>query len=431
MNFVSVICAVVLLSCPIFAETASGESKKLIKYDSLVQLVAEKNEEISASRLQMQSEQSRTGRLTRSFLPQLHLEGGYEQMKKEHLTDTPSREYWKLSASMNLLNGGRDMYEAKARNAKAGLAEISFKSDLQRNIFEAKQKYLNVLFLKKQIAMTTEALEKNEVNLRASKRRASVGTAAGGDTYQFELKKVELQRKLTELELEYDAEKNKLSVLIGEDNHKDISVEDNFPSTNSQQPGDRESKIHSETPTSSFADSLAVKTQNELARIEQYASSGASNWWLPKVDLYAVYELPTLSEDYNEALNREKEQFAGIKLSFELEDIFEKSSEAKAQSLNAKAAKAKSDYVARQTKAAIHEIEHDIYVVNKLLSTADQDIKLAEKFLKTTTDEYNRGVKNGPDLIGALDNYYQFVLKKNEYLLRYFVLNNELQSFYE
>jgi outer membrane protein len=431
MKAISGLFIVLLKSGAAFAEALPIESSKLIQYDLISKLVTEKNDQVKSSRFEMESDQTRIGKLKRSFLPELHFEGGYEQTRKEHLNDSPSRQFWKLSANFNLINGGRDWYENKIRNVKANLAELNFKSDLQRNIFEAKEKYLNIIFINKKIALLKQTQIKNERQLILSKRRTRAGTASAGDSYQFELKKIEISRKITELELQIDAEKNALSVLIGEDDHKNLVVQDEFPPLSNIEISEYVAHNRTDKPEKTFTDTLSIKTQQALTQIHDFSSAEAKNWWLPKLDLYATYKLPSLSDDYPEALNQEKEQFAGVKLSFELENLFEKLSEASAQRFNLKAAKATSEFKSRKTKAVIHEIEHDLLVLSKFLSTADQDISLAEKFYNTTTDEYNRGVKNGPDLIGALENYNAFVMKKNEYLLRYFVLKNELKSLFE
>ena len=53
---------------------------------------------------------------------------------------------------------------------------------------------------------------------------------------------------------------------------------------------------------------------------------------------------------------------------------------------------------------------------------------MTENFLKLTESEYNRGVKNGPDLLQAVQKYFEFRDKRTEYYRDFYSTKAEIES---
>lgn len=174
---------------------------------------------------------------------------------------------------------------------------------------------------------------------------------------------------------------------------------------------------------------LIVKKQNSLEQIENLKSDQVSRWWWPKLDAYASYYLPSLSEDFAEATAKDKQWMTGVKLTIDLGQGFEDHAEAKARRNEAKAFQNRAAHSIREGKALDHEFQHDLSVLGDLIKNADSDTDLALKFLRLTEDEYNRGTKNGPDLLSATQTYFEFRKKRNEYYRDYLSTEAELESF--
>ena len=409
-----------LLSNYLWASGSDPKSQVIrkIKFEDLAQIVTEKNENIEASRLHMEAQNERTGRIGRSFLPQLLATVGQEQYKKDSLPDSKSAAYWKVEANVNLFKGGRDYLEGRIRNTSHELSRVDYQIELKNELKEAKQTYWKIVSINQLLADTEQALQKNEQNYKAAKRRVGAGMATAADSVQFELYKISLTRRLTKLELEKDVGLNQLSVALALDEHENIEVATEYP------------KIESATnnKVSNSTSYLIVKKQNSLEQIEKLKSDQVSRWWWPKLDAYASYYLPSLSEEFTDATAKDKQWMVGVKLTIDLGQGFEDLVETQARRNEAKAFHNRAAHSVREGKAHDHELQHDLHVLGDLIKSADSDTALALKFLKLTENEYNRGAKNGPDLLSATQTYFEFRQKRNEYYRDYLSTEAELDS---
>jgi outer membrane protein len=253
--------------------------------------------------------------------------------------------------------------------------------------------------VEKLLADKEEAIQRNEENLKSSKQRAGAGVATAADSLQFELQRTLLSQELKKLVLEKDLLRNSLSVAIGEDDHESLGIRGDFPA-----PEDP-----SMDKAGKFLEVSHLRAREDVLRAKE---AQAKNWWQPKVDVYSSYGLPSFSDEFSRAFRKEKEWTAGIRIGIDLGEGFESRNEAKAKAYEANALERRAAHRQREAEAADHELRHDMKLLRELILAADQDLGKAEKFLKLTEVEYNRGVKNGPDLLGAFQKFYEFREKR-------------------
>ncbi len=165
----------------------------------------------------------RTGRLARSFFPQVSATAGQEKFKTGS-DATQEQEYWNLEAAINLYKGGRDQLEDKIRDSNLSLAQTLLSSEHQNELKEARLAYWNVVALTQQIANRNDAMRKNKLNFKSAKRRAGAGLTTTADAAQFELHRISIERELSKLELERDLSLNQLGVTLALDEHENIEV---------------------------------------------------------------------------------------------------------------------------------------------------------------------------------------------------------------
>lgn len=393
---------------------SSASSIQKIAFDELPKLVSEKNENVEAAKLHMNAQEHRRGRLTRSLLPQVTAVAGGEQFKLDN-ADSRSQEYWKLEASINLYRGGRDQIEDKIRDSVYDLSQKSFQGEFRNELKEARIAFWNLVAINQLIEDRKTALSRNEQNLRAAKRRSGAGLTTNADAAQFEMNRITLERELTKLELEKDVTQNKLSVALSIEDHHSIQVVSDFPKV-------PETTIPKEIAAENL---LTVQINRNLESIEQLKADQASRWWLPKVDLYSNYGLPSLTDEYERGLQKQKQWATGIRLTIDLGQGFEDRKEAQARNAESASFKKKVAHAMREGKAQSHDFNHDMNALLIMIKNADQDLKVAENFLKLTESEYNRGVKNGPDLMEANQTYFDFRAKRIKYYRDYFTSKAE------
>lgn len=410
----------IYFTAPTWASTSqTGDSStRKIRFDDLPNLVLEKNENVEAARLHVKGQKDRTGRKLRSFLPQVSAVAGQEQSKTGS-GDATNQEYWKLEATVNLYKGGRDKLEDRIRDSSLNLSQTLLSLEYQKELKEARLAYWKITALTKQIEDRSEALKINESNLKSAKRRAGAGLTTTADAKQFELHRISLEREITKMKLEKDLGLNQLALALALDEHEDIELSSEFPRVTD--------KDFQSTETSS-GQHFAAKVQRDLETIEQLKADQASNWWKPKVDLYAGYGLPSFSDDYDQAKRKDREWTAGVRMTIDLGQGFEDRKEALARQAESASFRKRATHAIREGRALDHELKHDLSTLGELIKTADQDVQVAESFLKLTESEYNRGVKNGPDLLEAVQKYFEFRDKRTEYYRDFYSTQAEIES---
>lgn len=386
---------------PGMAAQNSGQTK--VSFEDLPRLVREKNDNVQAAQSTLRAEEKRTGYLTRSFLPHVSANVGGEEFKTG--SDPLERQgYWKVEGKVNVYRGGRDSLENSVRETSARIAGSSFSYEFQQELKEARRTYWKLVATTKLINDRKESLEKNELNLKSARRRSGAGVATTADALQFELQKTLLAQELKKLQLQQDLLRNQLSVAIGLDEHEGLHVEGDFPHPDEQL---KVGEIN-------LKNNLGVTILNERENAASLKRAQAARWWHPKVDIYTSYGLPSLSDDYARALRRDREWAVGVRIGLDLGEGFEMRNEAGAKALEAESLQRRASHKARETVAADHELRHDLKLLHELIHDADKDIEKTEKFLKLTEDEYRRGVKNGPDLLGAFQQLYEFRQRRTD-----------------
>jgi len=388
---------ILTISIPSMGQSKAGAGIK-VSYEDLPKLVKEKNENVQAARSTLGATQRRTGRLTRSFLPSLNAHVGQEDFKTGP-DPRKSQEYWKIGASVNLYRGGRDSLEESYRESQVRKTQAEYSREFNEELKEARQAYWRLVGINILIRDQEEALNKNESNLKSSRRRAGAGVASSSDLVQFELQKSILTQNLKKMRLEQDLIRNKLSVAIAMNEHESILVQDDFAPPDSKDFSSADLKIE---------DQIEYKIGKESERSMTLKKSQASRWWTPQVDVYASYGLPSLSDEYTRALDRHRETAIGIKIEFDLNQGAEDFAESRAKSFDEKSAGYRAAHQAREIVASDHELRHDLTLLSELIQDSTEDVKRAERFFKLTESEYARGVKNGPDLLQAFDRLYAF-----------------------
>ncbi|MBK8201295.1 MAG: TolC family protein [Bdellovibrionales bacterium] len=410
----------VFYSVPTWASNSqmdpSGSRK--IKFEDLPNLVLERNENVEAAQLHLKAQKNRIGRLVRSFLPQVSTVAGQEQFKSGS-GSTENQDYWKLEATVSLYKGGRDKLENKIRDSNLNLSQTLLSVEYQKELKEARLAYWKVMALTQQIEDRKEALKINELSLKSAKKRAGAGLTTTADAKQFELHRISLEREITKLKLEKDLSLNQLAVALALDEHENIELDSEFPRVTA--------KDFQSTQFSSDQH-LTVKAQKDLEKIEQLKADQSSSWWQPKLDLYAGYGLPSLSDSYERATRKDKEWTAGVRVTIDLGQGFEDRTEALARQAESASFRKRAAHAVREGQALNHELKHDLNTLGELIKTADQDVQIAESFLRLTENEYNRGVKNGPDLLEAVQKYFEFRDKRTDYYRDFYSTQAEIES---
>lgn len=407
-----------LFFLPMF--TWAQEGSLNVKFEDLPRLVNEKNGNVAAARNSHLAAKERTGFLRRSFLPTISARTGTESARVGSERHS-NMNYWTAEGKINLFRGGRDKLEENILSRKSEMAGHEANREIQSEIRDARSTYWHLAAVELLLKDAKEAIEKNEDNIKSARRRVGAGVATGADAVQFDLEKTELVYEFKKLELEQDVLRNRLAVIIGHADHKRLRIEAQFPHPPESE--FQEIPIHPE-------ENLSVSIFKHREEIERMRSRQAGRWYMPQVDVYASYGVPSMSEDHTLAIRQQTESIAGISLSLDLGHAFQDRAVEKAQELESKALASRGAFQKNSVRAQGHELQHDLRLLHELIHDADKNVQRAQEFLKLTRIEYARGAKNGPDLLEAFSKSYAFRRKKIELNLEYQLAKAELDALF-
>ncbi len=389
-----------------------------IRFEELPKLVRDRNASAQASSRAAEAVVAREGYLRRSFLPRISVKAGQESAK----VGAAAREelgYWSAEARINIFSGGRDRLEEGARRAESEAAKTRAGFEFHNELLKARKNYWHLTATLLLIEDLREAIHGNDENIKAARKRLGAGVTTAADAVQFELEKTILVQNLKRLEHEEDVLKNRLSVLLGLSEHKELRVEKRIPHPPEAEFQERE--IAAE-------ENLEVRMFRKQADSEKLRARQSNRWFWPKFDLYARHGQPSLSDDYTLAVRKETESIAGVNLTLDLGQAFHDRAESLAQAQQSQSYAARAEHRAREVRADSHELQHDLRLLHELLHDADADVERARNFLRLTKSEYARGVKNGPDLREAFLKLYEFRRRKIELGLEYQSAKAELEA---
>lgn len=369
-----------------------------LRFEDLPDLVRQRNENVAAAKTTVSARKAREGFLGRSFFPKVDVAVGSEAFESGPVNLT-NRGYWRAEATLNLYRGGRDSLENDIRKSKTESSRVSLVKEFRDELREAQRAYWSLTSINQEIAERQDALKKNQLNLRAARRRTGAGVATSTDSLQFDLHQTLLNQELKKLEHERHIVSNELALSIGAPAEVPLEVSGSFPH-----------------PAESSFENLKIESSQtpdyqNLSVAENAASLQAkkdSRWWTPRLDLYSSYGLPNISDETDRAIRGNTEFTLGFRLGLSLPEGFDHQTDAAANRFEAQALKSRLSHRKKEIDSAIEEARHELVLHHELIHDADKDIEQAKEFLRLTEGEYNRGVKNGPDLLGAFQKYYEF-----------------------
>jgi outer membrane protein TolC len=355
---------------------------------------------------------SREGYLERSFLPRVESFLGTEAFRMG--TQPVSAEpIWRVDASVNLYNGGRDTLEEKLRAGFSRALTLDAEKDFAQELLSARKAYFEALSIAQLITIEESLLRLYEQHERRAARKFASGLTTESDMLQFDIAKKKTAQELKKLRGHANVVRTQLALLTGMQDHTKIEI----PQTVEHPAEDdlKDETIH----VDQIAEVAAIRERGTLLAME--ASRQRASWY-PQIDVYSSLVQFT-SRDREVRPPRERQEWAiGIRLKMDLGDGWGATKEAHGKALMAAASDTRADHRTAQILSLEHELRHELDLFHELMHDADQNIEQAEKALRLTLDEYERGLKNGPDVLQASQSLMETkrlaTLHKRDYYLK-------------
>lgn len=376
-----------------------------IRASRLREFLEERNYRVQSLRYLVSAAEIREGYLGRSFFPRLEAHIGAEMFRhgsESFISDTS----YGIDLSVNLYNGGQDRLEGQIRSALTDRRRSEATRISSDELGRARVSYWTALYERERLEILKKSLAVNTENQKAAERRIRSGVATESDRVEFEMKQVDLIREQAAAEVKMQVEMQNLAVLLGIDHEAELVLPEALS---------HEHEYEIELKHSADDHAFIYKETEIQAQVSGLEAEKRKRKLWPKLDAYATYARVG-ERELVRSLNQEdrQETALGIRLSFPFADGYEALRESAAFAKEAQAAEMTARLMRHETEAHIHNELAELKLLHDQVHDAEKNIERAEKYYRLTQSEYQRGVKNSPDVLGASEKLLETRLKRLE-----------------
>ena len=390
---------IVLSFCILFNTHALEVNSKNLKT-----LVEQKNSRVSASQFQIQAAKEREGVLLRSFFPSAKLSASQETFKTG-LDRFRTQPTYGVEGTLNLYNGGRDSFESDIRKTNSELQSVQAKQVLNMELQNARSIYWEILYLRNKVQLIKDAIEINNSNTGSALRRIRSGVATNTDKLEFDMEAVNLNRELDQTEIQLKNNINLLLVILNFEPNEKLEFNEELAHEHDIEP------MLQNKPQNFEFQYKDLELNSEINSMQ--ADKEKRNLW-PKIDAFAsYYQFNQREKDFTSSIDRDEYAF-GIRITIDLPSGFESNRDAASYNYQAKSAEALANIQKREVEAHIKNEMNELNFLHDQVHNADENIKRAQAYYKSTQSEYSRGVKNSPDVLVASQRLFEMRHKRLE-----------------
>jgi outer membrane protein TolC len=320
---------------------------------------------------------------------------------------------------MNLYRGGRDALKDAVQEKETAIRMVDTQLVLRNQLSVARELYVKLASIREFKRAWAEAVKVAEQKKNSSRVKFKAGLTTNTDLLEFELHQSSLKREKRKLDKEEHELMNKLRVLLGLKEDSEIILKRSF--SHPPEPGEGNFKF-------SAAVHPEVRKLSLQADQAQAIAQSMSSKWSPEVNLFASYE-EYLAADKDVPGSLPRRDFAtGVRLSIPIGDNLSLQNEASAKRLEASAYELQKQQSEQQVEVAYEEYLHDMTVLHELIHDSEAQLQKAKKYLSQTSIEYERGVKNGPDVLEASRTLYNTEIENITLLFEYYLAEVGISS---
>lgn len=375
-----------------------------IAISQLIEEAEQNNLEIKQTNENLNSLKSKLNSQYGRFSPHISVEGGPQSSKFDEEKSDATALYAK--AEWNLYSGGSDKSRMDSSKLEIEIQEKRLKSLKNKVKKEVSKIYFELQFILESISLKQKALELNSQQMKIAKVKKSSGFTTSSDVLEFDLRGSTLQSDLVLLNQQLDQKSRELGVLLS---RKKQTAPDYV-------------KGHLIRESSHFnRDNLLAKIQDGndqllLSKIElqqaETEKQQAKSQFLPKLDLEARYgKLANDEKVFNDNTNYS----VILKFNLPLFSGFEDYNSVQSAHAKIAASQIAVDQKNISLTAELDSLLAETKALNIRLDLEEKNLERSEKYYKLTLDEYRRGIKNSPDMVGASERLLEARIRNLEY----------------
>lgn len=376
-----------LLISSVYAATSIAPEN----FDNLLQ----SSPSIQAIELESSALKSREVSRLSLFAPTIEVKTGVERFSIGTFKNR-TQGYGSVEARINVFKSGEDLANFNKLKIESKRADAEAKAKQGDQLATLYELYYSALASLDKLKVLEGAIAINERHRAMAKRRLNAGLVTNTDLLDFNIYELKVKEQMIQERLALNEIEIQTRTLLGLERGSDL-----------------------EWKTSSFTHKETLSSAGQRSEeIMRYALQAANNntyieksWWKPKVDIVGSFaQLTQREEDFIFAKDRQEKVLA-IELTFELDFASSpwKSGQEAYFSEQALAQTMRQQLLSVQENVSFIDEAHRLYT--EQLNKIQEHSKIAKVHLKQTLEEYSRGVKNAPDVLGASERVVESELE--------------------
>jgi outer membrane protein len=364
---------------------------------SLKEMVEQNNLDVLAKKSDLEAVVNRQGFLRRSFMPKLSLEGGFEKFSSGPYSGL-SQPFGAAKAQVNIFNGQKDYFHGKLIDVQSSEKAFELEESKRQQLLDLRKLYWEYLYKRDLQKILNEGLALNVKNLASAKQRSTSGLSTNTDIIEFEQHQLSLSQNIEKIKLELEYLLNQIKNILMIEAGQIIVLNEVLKHHHNE----------SEEPSAAPLDRV-IAPQKLAIKIDQHQLEQKINqqWWMPSVDIYTAAEQFTQKDrDYLNQADR-YDYSIGIKFNINLFDGGEAFNLSRSNKLAVKSIEYSQRNISRQIENYYQYSKNLIKLLDNQLHGAELAAKKAESYYQNTLKEYQRGIKNSPDVLGASQSFIQ------------------------
>ena len=401
----------------IFLSLSLAHAQEILNFEDLPTLIQNKNKRAQASSLDLNASQMRLGYFRRSFLPRFEASAGYESFETGPYSSQADPFYF-IRGSVNLYRGGRDILEDKARLAEKEVMYVTNQQTFQGELLQARQLYWNLVYLVELKKLYEMTLAQNKNNLAQANRLIRSGLSTRVDRLEFEISGTQLDQDLARITVDISNHNRQIAAIIG-------SSPETIFQTVQKIPHDHESPTAKEDLD--FGTYRDVRREKAFQLNLETTAQLLKRWWVPNLDVYAESGLFTFRDRNFFTQSDRLDTAVGLKFTLEF-DGFQQKVDGEAYAARARASTLRAEQIKAETEAVFNTAKQELFLIHELLHEGEKNVEKAQEYLNAIVSEYNRGIKNSPDVLSASLKNLEFRKRFAELRRDYAVVNAKLEA---
>lgn len=401
----------------ILSFSASGQER--ITLEDAKSYALKHNFSIKSLRQKLEASQSQISVFKSDYFPDLGVAAGGEGQSSSYgVARKKSATVAYAYGRYNLFNGLRDQAQIDISKKNASFVESELKEREFILGLEVEENFYQYLYLKNKLKIYEKILATGLDQQKMVQRKMSVGQASLADLMEFKLQSSLLSSDIQSIKQELHAAKLAMVRILGLEIGYELEPVGDLP------------HYHVIETLPELLNSLKESSQDVVrgaidVSISQLEAKKAKSGWLPSIDVEVKGGYLPLGErpasggsSVSGIVLANWEFFSGLKTvaanNVSIAQMYAKDHELKNRILT--------------HMTSVENIYTKLKSIEQRVDTEESNLESAEKYYKTVISEYQRGIKNSPDVKSALELFKEVQLRKENFKYEFILAKINLEK---